>query len=90
MQFQGKLTMQTGKNGENSNFGPDFGSFDTNLGHQTICPKICLRQSLDIIVSYHYVQYQKKTNDLILRKLSEERTDRQIDGQTDRRTRVIS
>ena len=32
--------------------------------------------------SHHYVQYQKKTNDLILRKFREEQTDRQDHGQT--------
>ena len=30
--------------------------------------KIWLCQSLDITVTYHYVQYQKKTNDPILKK----------------------
>ena len=45
-----------------------------------------LCQSLDIMVSYHQVQYQKKTNDRILKKVSDGR----IDGQTDRRTKVIS
>ena len=44
--------------------------------------KIWLRQSLDVIVRYHHVQYQKKINDPILRKLSDGRTD----GRTDRRT----
>ena len=44
--------------------------------------KIWLRQSLYVIVSYHHVQYQKKINDPILRKLSDGRTD----GRTDRRT----
>ena len=45
-------------------------------------PKIWLRQSLDLMVRYHHVQYQKKINDPILRKLSDGRTD----GPTDRRT----
>ena len=49
-------------------------------------PKIWLRQSLAIKVSYHHVQNQKKNNDLILKKLSEEWKD----GQTDRWTREIS
>ena len=35
--------------------------------------KIWLCQSLDITVSYHHVQYQKKTKDLILRKFSDGR-----------------
>ena len=37
---------------------------------------------LDYMVSYHRVQYQKKPNDTVLRKLS--------DGRTDRLMRVIS
>ena len=40
-------------------------------------------QSLDVMVSYHHVQYQKKTNDPILSKLS---SDGQTDGQTDKQT----
>ena len=44
-------------------------------------------QSLGVMVSYHHVQYQKKTNDPILSKLS---SDGQTDGQTDRLTRKTS
>ena len=47
--------------------------------------KIWLCQSLDIIVSYHNIQNQKKTNDPILRKLANV-----ANGRTDGRTRVIS
>ena len=46
--------------------------------------KIWLRQSLNVMVRYHHVQYQKKTNDPILRKLSPGGTDGQTDRQTDR------
>ena len=46
--------------------------------------KIWLRQSLNVMVSYHHVQYQKKTNDPILRKLSPGGTDGQTDRQTDK------
>ena len=42
--------------------------------------KIWLRQSLDIMVNYHHVQYQKKTN----AKISDGRTDRETDRQTDK------
>ena len=45
--------------------------------------KIQLLQSLYIIVSYYHVQYQKKTNDPILRKRSDERTEERTDGQID-------
>ena len=43
-----------------TSFRPDFGPFGQNLGHQNCFPKIWLRQSLDIMVSYQHVQYQKK------------------------------
>ena len=47
---------QTWDNGKKSTFGSDFGPFGPNLGR--------LRQSLDIMVSYHYGQYKKKSNQL--------------------------
>ena len=37
--------------------------------------KIWLSLSLGIMVSYHHVQYQKKTNDPILKKISDGWTD---------------
>ena len=40
-------------------------------------------------VSYYQVQYQKKTNDPILKKFSDKRTDRQTDGHTDGRKYFI-
>ena len=43
-------------------------------------------QSLDIMVCYHHVQYIKKTNDPILRKLSDGWTDQWIDRWTDGHT----
>ena len=52
--------------------------------------KIWLRQSLDVMVSYHHGQYQKKTKDSILRKLCEEQTDGEKDRQIERRARAIS
>ena len=48
------------------------------------------------MASYHHVQYQKKTNDPILKKFTDggmdadERLGGRTDTQTDRRTRVIS
>ena len=38
MQFKEKLMNQTWENGEKTNFGPNFGVFDPNLG-----PKIFFR-----------------------------------------------
>ena len=43
--------------------------------------RIWLRQSLDIMVSYHHVEYQKKTNDPMLRKFSDGRAHGQMDRQ---------
>ena len=36
------------------------------------------------MVSYHYVQYENKTKDSVLRKLSGRQMNRQTDGQTDK------
>ena len=68
------------ENGKKPNFGPNFGPFGPNSGCHNLSSKIWLCQSLDIMLSYHHVQYQKKTNDPILRKLSDGSTD----GQTDK------
>ena len=54
-------------------FGPDFGPFGPNSGPQFFFSKIWLSQLPNIMVSYHHVQYQKKNNDPILRKLSDGR-----------------
>ena len=83
MQFQGKLINQIWENSQKSSFAPDFGPFDPNLGHQFLFSKIWLRLSLDVMVSYHHVQYQKK---LMVQSWENLVTDRW----TDRRTRVIS
>ena len=65
-------------------FRSDFGPFDPNLGHQFFS-NTQLHQSLDSIVSYHHVQYQKKTNDPILIRASDGRTDGRTDRWTDRK-----
>ena len=69
---------QPWQNNNKPKFGPNFGPFGPNSDHHFFS-EIWLRQPLDIMVSYHHVQYQKKTNDPALRKLSDRRTD----GQTD-------
>ena len=76
--------IQTWENGKKPSFGPDFGPFGQNSGRQIFFSKIWRRQSLDIMVSYHHVQYQKKL-DSVLGKLSDVRTN----VQTDWLTRVI-
>ena len=60
MQFRGKLINQTCENSKKPSFGPDFDPFGPNFSHQNLFSKIWLCQSLDIMVSYHRVQYQKK------------------------------
>ena len=87
MQFQGKLMKQTLENDKRPSLGTDFGTFGPNSSRHFFFffSKICLRQSVDIMVSYHHVQYQKKTNDPILRKLSDGRKDVRTEGRTDGR-----
>ena len=60
MKIQEKLMNQTWENGKKPIFGPDLSPFGTNSGCQFFFSKIWLRQSLDIMVSYHHVLYQKK------------------------------
>ena len=50
----------TWENGKKPCFRPDFGPFDPNSSCQFFFPKIWLCQSLNVMVSYHHVQYQKK------------------------------
>ena len=54
IQFKGKSKIQTQQNDENPHFGPDLGPLPPYSGHHFF-PKIYLRQSLHIIVSYHHV-----------------------------------
>ena len=58
-----------------------------NSDRQNLLSKICLRQSLDFMVSYHHVQNQKK---LMIQSSENLVMDRQTDEGTDRRTGVIS
>ena len=60
IQFQEKLMIQTQENGEKLYFGPGFGPLDESSGHQRFFFQIWLCQSLDVMVSYHHGQYQKK------------------------------
>ena len=59
MRFPGKRMIQTQENGEKPHFGPDLGLLLLKFGPPKFFSKIWLRQSLDVIVSYH-VNYQKK------------------------------
>ena len=57
-------------------FGFDFGP---NSGHQSLFKKIWLCQSLDIMVNYHHVQYQKKK--LLIQSWENLEMDRWTNGQ---------
>ena len=77
--------IQTQGNGKKPHFGPDLGPLDSNSGGQFFLQNLASSVTIDIMVSYHHVQYLKKTNDLILRKFSGRRADGQTDRQTDER-----
>ena len=83
MQFQEKRIIRSQENDKKPHFGPDLGPLDPNTDRQIVFKKMQLRQSLDIMVSYHHIKYQRKLRIPILRKLSDERTDRQTGTQTD-------
>ena len=59
MQFQGKPLIQTHKNDEKPHFWTNLGPL-AQIQVAFFFPKISLCQLLDIVVSYHHVQYQKK------------------------------
>ena len=71
------------RHGKKPSFRSDFDSFGPK---KNFFSRIWLRQSLDVMVSYHHVKHKKKTNDPILRKLSHGGTDGQTDRHTDRQT----
>ena len=80
MKFQEKHMIQNQANGEklhyrNRNSGCQFFFFFS---------EIWLRQSIDIMVRYQRVKYQKKTNNTILRKFNNGQTDGQTDRQIDK------
>ena len=79
--------IQTQQNGEKPLFRPDLHLLGPNSSHKFFFSKVWFYQSLDIMVSYHHVQYQKKNNSPIFRKLIDGRTDGRTDGQTDRQAR---
>ena len=49
--------IQTQKNGEKLHFGPDLDPLGSNSGLRFSFSKMWRRQPLDIMVSYHHVQY---------------------------------
>ena len=79
MQFQGKLMSQTLENGKKTSFRHNFGPFGSG-SPVFFFSNIWLCQSLDIMVRYHHVQYQKK---LIIQSQENFVRDRRTDRGTD-------
>ena len=91
MHVQGKLLIQTQENGKKPHVGSDLGLLGPNSG----CKHFFFFKNLASSVTRYHGQLSsctisKKTNDPILRKLSDGQTDRWTDRQMDRQTRVIS
>ena len=59
MQFQGKRMIQTKENDKKHHSEPDL-TRCVQIRAAIFFSKIWLCQSVDIIVSYHHIQYQKK------------------------------
>ena len=82
MQFQGKLMNQTRENCKKPSFGPNFGPFDSNSDNEFFFKNLALS-----VTRYHgqlsSCTISEKTNDPILRKLSDGWTDRPTDRQTE-------
>ena len=60
MNFQEKLMNQTWENGKKPSFGTDFGPFGPNLGTKIFFHEFYLYYMLDIVASYHCMQFQVK------------------------------
>ena len=60
MQFKKKLKNQTWENHKKPNFGPDFGLSSPNVGPQFFFGKIYLSYSLEIVPTYHPMQFKGK------------------------------
>ena len=79
MQFKEKIVDQTWEKSRKPNLGSNFGPFESNLGHQ-----IFFLKNLALSVTRYHGQLSlctisNKTNDPILRKLSQWLADRQTD-----------
>ena len=58
--FKENLSSRAKEMAKKTNFGPNLVLLSPNSDRQFLFSKIWLRQSLDIMVSYHHVQCQKK------------------------------
>ena len=76
MQFQGKPTIQTQENGEETHFGPDLGPLGADSGRQFF-----FKNMASLVTRYHgqlsSCTLLEKNNHPILRKFSEGRSDGQ-------------
>ena len=75
---------QTWENDKKPRFGSYFGPFAPYSGHQIFFSKVWFPHSLDIMDSYHHVQYQEK---LMIQSWENLETDgrTEMDGRTDGR-----
>ena len=55
-----KTMNQTSENGRKPSFGPSFGPFGPNLGPKIFFPIFYLYQMLEIVASYHCMQFHGK------------------------------
>ena len=82
MQFWGKLMKQTWENGKKPSFGTSWGPFDPNSGSQIYI--YFFKNLAPSATRYHghlsSCTISEKSNDPILRKLREGRTDRPTNG----------
>ena len=60
MQIQGILVNQTWENDKKTSFGSDFGPFGPKLGPKSYFHEFYLYYMLDIVASYHCMQFQEK------------------------------
>ena len=68
MQFEGKLMNQTWENGQKPSFGPDL-AFLAQIWSPNFFCRFYLYQMLDIVASYHCMQFQGNQMKPNLRKL---------------------
>ena len=60
MQFKGNLLGKIWENDKKTNFWSDFGSFDLNVRPKNLFRGFYFHQMLNIVASYHCMQFQKK------------------------------
>ena len=86
MQFQGKLMNQTWENGNKPSFGSDFGTLGPNSGGQIFFSKNLAFSRTRYHGQIPSCTISEKTNDPVLRKPSDGRTNGWTDGRTNGQT----